>query len=145
MYASRADNLFKNRRNLPISNPKPDLLNNYTHTKFGKNPLTFTIVNVWKRKYGQTDGRQAGGQTTDDGRASGQTNGHTNNQRETIIHRHYRVEGYKNDDDICRKKTASLLLCDNTVLNIFLARFRRTGPGISFESSPQMIRIKYLY
>ena len=40
-------------KNLPISNPKPDLHNINAHTKFGENPLTFTQVIVWKRKYRQ--------------------------------------------------------------------------------------------
>ena len=39
---SRADNSVKNRRNLPNSNPKPDLLNINACTKFGLNPLTLT-------------------------------------------------------------------------------------------------------
>ena len=38
----------------------------------------------------QTDGRAGG-------RMDGQTCGHTDDQRETIIPRHYRVTGYKND------------------------------------------------
>ena len=60
---SRADNSVKNGRNLPISNPKPDLHNINAHTKFGENPLMFTQVIIWKRKMdgcttdGQTDGR----------------------------------------------------------------------------------------
>ena len=74
---SRADNSEKIRRNLPMSNPKPDLSNISAHTKFDKNPLMFAQV-IRKRK---TDGR-----TTD---------GHTDVQRETIIPRHYRVAGYK--------------------------------------------------
>ena len=37
----RADNSVKNWWNLPINNPKPDLHNINTHTKFGENPLTF--------------------------------------------------------------------------------------------------------
>ena len=39
---SRADNSVGNWQNLPINNPKPDLHNIKTHTKFGENPLTFT-------------------------------------------------------------------------------------------------------
>ena len=35
MGVSRADNSVKNWRNLPISNPKPDLHNINAHTKFG--------------------------------------------------------------------------------------------------------------
>ena len=79
MGVSRADNSVKNRRNLPISNPKPDLHNINAHTKFGENPLMFTQVIIRKRK--RTDGR-----TTD---------GLTGDQRETIIPRHYCVAGYK--------------------------------------------------
>ena len=41
MGVSRADNSGKNGRNLPISNPKPDLYNINAHTKFGENPLMF--------------------------------------------------------------------------------------------------------
>ena len=76
---SWADNSVKNWRNLPISNPKPDLHNINAHIKFGENPLMFTQVIIRK---GKTDGR-----TTD---------GHTDDQRETIIPRHYCVAGYKN-------------------------------------------------
>ena len=39
-----ADNSVKIWRNLPISNPKPDLHNINIHTKFGENPLMFTQV-----------------------------------------------------------------------------------------------------
>ena len=42
MGVSRADNSVKIWRNLPISNPKPDLNNINAHTKFGENPLLFT-------------------------------------------------------------------------------------------------------
>ena len=77
MGVSRADNSVKNWRNLPISNPEPDLHNINAHTKFGENPLMFTQVIIWKRK---TDGR-----TMDR---------LTDNQRETIIPRHYCVTGY---------------------------------------------------
>ena len=87
MGVSRADNSVKNWRNLPISNPKPDLHNINAHTKFGENPLMFTQVIIRKRK---TDGR------TTDGGMDGQTDGLTDDQRETIIPRHYCVAGYKN-------------------------------------------------
>ena len=50
---SRADNSFKIWRNLPISNPKPDLLNVTAYSKFGENLLLFTQVIVRKRKYGR--------------------------------------------------------------------------------------------
>ena len=44
-------------RNLPISNPKPDLYNINAHTKFGENPLMFTQVIIRKLKYGRGSGR----------------------------------------------------------------------------------------
>ena len=53
MGVSRSDNSVKIWRNLPISNPKPDLHNINAHTKFGENPLTFTQVIIRKQK---TDG-----------------------------------------------------------------------------------------
>ena len=57
MGVSRADNCVKIWRNLPISNPKSDLLNVNAYSKFGENPLLFTQVNVQKRKYGRVSGR----------------------------------------------------------------------------------------
>ena len=42
MGVSRADNFIKIWQNLPISNPKPDLLNVNAYSKFGENPLLFT-------------------------------------------------------------------------------------------------------
>ena len=42
MGVSRADNSVKIWRNLPISNPKPDLLNVKAYSKFVENPLLFT-------------------------------------------------------------------------------------------------------
>ena len=57
MGVSRADNSIKNWRNLPISNPKPDLLNVNAYSKFSENPLLFTQVIVRKRKYGRVLGR----------------------------------------------------------------------------------------
>ena len=50
MGLSQADNSVKIWRNLPISNPKPDLLNDNAYSKFGKNPLLFTQVIVRKQK-----------------------------------------------------------------------------------------------
>ena len=51
MGVSQADNSVKNRRNLPISNPKPDLLNVNAYSKFDENPLLFTRyhpeTNIW--------------------------------------------------------------------------------------------------
>ena len=56
MCVSRADNSVKICRNLPISNPKPDLHNINAHIKFGENPLMFT-------KNRRMDDRQMDGQT----------------------------------------------------------------------------------
>ena len=39
-----ADKSVKIWRNLPVSNPKPDLHSINAHTKFGENPLMFTQV-----------------------------------------------------------------------------------------------------
>ena len=78
MGMSRAENSIKNWRHLPISNPKPDLNNINAYTKFGENTLMFTQDIIRKRK---TDG---------------QTDGLTDDQRVTIIPRHYCVAGYKN-------------------------------------------------
>ena len=36
--------------------------NDNTHTKFDENPLTFTQIIVWKRKYGRTYDRRIDGQ-----------------------------------------------------------------------------------
>ena len=64
MGVSQADNSVKNWRNLPISNPKPDLHNMNAHTKFGENPLMFTQVIILKlKKDGRTDGRMMDGRT----------------------------------------------------------------------------------
>ena len=53
MGVSWADNSVKIWPNLPISNPKPDLLNVNAYSKFGENPLLFTQVIVRKQKYGR--------------------------------------------------------------------------------------------
>ena len=72
MGLSWVDNFVKNRRNLPISNPKPDLHNINAHTKFVKNPLIFTYSSYHPENMdGQTDVQQ--------------TDGHMDNQGETII------------------------------------------------------------
>ena len=60
MGVSRADNSLKIWRNLPISNPKPDIHNINAHTKFGENPLMFTQVIIRKRK---PEGRTYDGRT----------------------------------------------------------------------------------
>ena len=62
MGMPRADNSVKIWRNLPISNPKPDIDNINAHTKFGENPLMFTQVIIWERK---TDGQTHGHPTWD--------------------------------------------------------------------------------
>ena len=80
MGVSRADNSVKNWRNLPISNPKPDLHNINAQTEFGANPLMFT----------ETKNRRM------DELMDGQMDGHTDDQCETIIPCHNCVAGYKN-------------------------------------------------
>ena len=57
MGMSRADNSVKIWRNLPISNPKPDLHIVYAYSKSGENPLLFTQVIIRKWKYGCVSGR----------------------------------------------------------------------------------------
>ena len=84
---SRTDNSVKIWRNLPISNPKPNLHNINAHTKFSENSLMFTQVVIRKRK---TDGRKY------DWLTDRQTDRHTDVQRETIKPRHYYVAGYEN-------------------------------------------------
>ena len=49
---SRADNSVKIRRNLPISNPKPDLLNVNAYSKFDENPLLFTKLSSGNENMG---------------------------------------------------------------------------------------------
>ena len=44
MGVARTDNSVNILRNLPISNPKPDLLNVNAYSKFDENPLLFTQV-----------------------------------------------------------------------------------------------------
>ena len=60
IIVSRADNSVKHWRNLPISNPKPDIHNIKAHIKFGEMPLMFTQVITRKRK---TDGHTTDGRT----------------------------------------------------------------------------------
>ena len=57
MGVSGADNSVNILRNLPISNPKPDLLNVNAYSKFDENPLLFTEFRIQKRKYGRVLGR----------------------------------------------------------------------------------------
>ena len=56
MGVSRADNSANILLNLPISNPKPDLLNVNAYSKFDENPLLFTQVIIRKRKNGPVSG-----------------------------------------------------------------------------------------
>ena len=56
MGVSWADNSVKIGRNLPISNPKPDLHNINAHTKFDENPLLFSRYHP-EKKYGRVSGR----------------------------------------------------------------------------------------
>ena len=107
MGMSQADNSVKNWRNLPISNPKPDLHNINAYTKFGENPLMFTRVIIRKQK---TDGR-TDSQTTD-----GRTDGLTDDQRETIKPRHYCVAGY-NDTRLCAIMKRKLAFLFSTEAN----------------------------
>ena len=79
MGVSQADNSVKIWRNLPISNPKPDLHNTNAHTKFGENPLCLLKLSSENEK--RMDGRW--------------TDRHKDIQCETIIPRHYCVAGYK--------------------------------------------------
>ena len=57
MGVSLADNCANILRNLPISNPKPDLLNVNAYSKFDENPLLFTQVIIRKQKYGRVSVR----------------------------------------------------------------------------------------
>ena len=84
MGESQADNSFKIRRNLLISNPKPDLHHINAHTKFDENPLMFIQVIIRKRN--------RDGWMTDRG-----TDRRTDVQCETIIPCHNCVAGYKQE------------------------------------------------
>ena len=92
MGVSRADN-HQNWQNVAISNPKADLHNINAHTKFGKNPLMFTRY-LPEMKKRQTD-RHTDRCKTDGRMYDGWTDRLTDDQRETIIPRHYCVAGYK--------------------------------------------------
>ena len=87
MGVSRADNSVKNWRNFAISNPKPDLK---------KNQCTYQVwwksIDVYSSYHPETKNGRTDGRMTD-----GQTNGLTDDQRETIVPRHYCVAGYKKD------------------------------------------------
>ena len=58
MGVSPADNCANILQNLPISNPKPDLLNVNAYSKFDENPLLFIQVIIRKRKYGHDSVRK---------------------------------------------------------------------------------------
>ena len=71
------------------------------HTKFGENPLMFTQVFIQKQK---TDGR-----TTD---------GHMDDQHETIIPCHYCVAGYKNGNGtMCPTRSEKFRTSENSADN----------------------------
>ena len=76
--------LLKADKNLPNSNPKPDLhnINACIYIKFGENPLIFTKVIIRKPKYRWTHDRRM--------------DRHTDFQQDTIIPHYYWVAGYKN-------------------------------------------------
>ena len=82
MGMPRADNSVKIWRNLPISNPKPDLHNINAHTKFVK--IHWSLLKLSSGNEKQTD--------------DWQSDRHTSVEREAIIPRHYRVAGYKNSN-----------------------------------------------
>ena len=52
MGVSRADNSVEIWRKLPISNPKPDLLNVNAYSKFDENPLLFTKLSSGNENMG---------------------------------------------------------------------------------------------
>ena len=60
MGVSRADNSIKIRRNLPISNLKPDLHNTNAFTKVSEKPLMFIQFIIRKRN---TDRRRMDGRS----------------------------------------------------------------------------------
>ena len=79
----RADNSVNIWRNLPISNPKPDLHNINAQTKLVK--IHWCLLKLSSENEKRTDGRMT----------DGRTDRHTDVQRETIVPRHCRVAGYK--------------------------------------------------
>ena len=53
MGVSRADNSVNILRNLPISNPKPDLLNVNAYSKFDENPFCYLLkLSSWNENMG---------------------------------------------------------------------------------------------
>ena len=160
MGISQADNSVKNWRNLPISNPKPDVHNINAHTKFGENPLMFTCYHlgtkIWAC-FGQitvskideirplaipnqistismhipslvkihwcllklSSGNEMDGRT--DVR---RTDGLTDDQRETMIPRHYCVAGYKKQWRYCWRLHPSI--CQSGYLPNHWAKFNQT-------------------
>ena len=113
MGVARADNSVQIWRNLPISNPKPDLYHINAHTKFGENPSMFIQVIIRKRN---TDGRMY----------DWRTDRHTDVQFEIKIPRHYRVAGHKNLN--MQKLQHNLCECKNlrsVCMFIFILWWRR--------------------
>ena len=90
MGMSRADNSVKNWRNLPISNPKPDLHNQYQCIY----QVWWKSIDVYSSYHPETKNGRTDGRTYD-----GRTDGLTDDQRETIIPRYYCLAGYKNSTD----------------------------------------------
>ena len=125
----RGQMTVKKSRNFPISSPKPDLYNINAHIKFSENPLTLTQIIVRKRKYGRTDVRQT----------DGHTDGHTDSQRDTIIHRHYRVTGYKNQKKNSNTSSkpikSQVLLCVCILFELRLIYILSSVQGIAPETN----------
>ena len=88
------DNSVKNKRNLPISNPKEDLHNIREYTKFGENSLTFTKL-------------LSRNEHTDRWTYDRRMDRHTDNQRDTLTPRHYRVTGNKKSVINCMVKQST--------------------------------------
>ena len=78
----RVDNSVKNWRNLPISNPKPDLYNINVHIKFVEIHWNFLKLS-------------SGNENMDDRIYDRRMDGCTDVQHEIIIPCHYCVAGYK--------------------------------------------------
>ena len=79
--------LVKNRQNLPINNPKPDLHNINAHTVWWKS------IDIYSSYHPEMQIRMD----------IWQADGHTDSQCDTIIPHHYHVAGYKNDHFIQTK------------------------------------------
>ena len=92
MGVSWADNSVKIWRNVPISNPKPDIYNNNAHTTEVYSSCHPEMKN--RRKDRRMDVRLMDGRT--DRHTDIQRETIILRQRETIIPRHYCVAGHKN-------------------------------------------------